>query len=116
MRARLRRGVVVCGQVVQDSFVEGGEHVELSRGKQVDEVPADVLHVPGRRLLDGGAASRQPMVLRASSGLGSRPISPSFCMRRTWWETRLFSQPSVLHNSWAGMRSPSWPESTARIS
>jgi len=34
---RLRRvvfggGVVGCGQVVQDSFVEGGEHVELSRG------------------------------------------------------------------------------------
>jgi hypothetical protein len=45
--------------VVQDSFVEGGEHVELSRGKQVDEVPADVLHVPGCRLLDGGAAGLQ---------------------------------------------------------
>src|SRR5215470_19599593 len=52
-------GVVVLSQVAQDSFVEGGEHVELSRGEQVDEVAADVLHVPGRRLLDGGAASRQ---------------------------------------------------------
>ena len=40
----------------------------------------------------------------------------SFCMRRTWWETRLFSQPSVVHSSWAGMRSPSRAESTARIS
>jgi hypothetical protein len=42
--------------VVPDSFVEGGEHVELGRGEQVDEVPADVFHVPGRGLLDGGAA------------------------------------------------------------
>src|SRR3984893_19541264 len=59
MRAFFGGGVVVFGQVAQDSFVEGGEHVELSRGEQVDEVPADVLNVPGRRLLDGGAASRQ---------------------------------------------------------
>jgi hypothetical protein len=35
-------GVVVRRQVVQDSFVEGGEHVELSRGKQANGVPADV--------------------------------------------------------------------------
>jgi peroxiredoxin Q/BCP len=29
--------------VAQDSFVEGGGHVELGRGEQVDEVPSDVL-------------------------------------------------------------------------
>src|SRR5690349_14843595 len=51
--------VVVLGEVVQYSFVEGGKHVEFSGGHQVDEVPADVLHVPGRRLLDGSAAGRQ---------------------------------------------------------
>ena len=52
-------GGVIVGQVAQDSFVEGSEHVELGRGEQIDEVPADVLHVSGRRFLDGGAAGRQ---------------------------------------------------------
>jgi hypothetical protein len=50
-------GVAACGQVMQDSFVEGGERVEFSRGEQVDEVAADVRHVLGRRLLDGGATN-----------------------------------------------------------
>src|ERR1700761_4058509 len=45
--------------MAQYSFVEGGERVELSRGEYIDEVPADVVHVPGRRLLGGGAAGRQ---------------------------------------------------------
>lgn len=45
--------------MAQHSFVQGGEHVELGRAEQVDEVPADVLHVPRRRLLNGGAAGRQ---------------------------------------------------------
>src|SRR5689334_16325533 len=52
-------GELFCGQVVQDPFVEGGERVELSWGWQVNEVPAGVFHVRGRRVLDGGAAGRQ---------------------------------------------------------
>jgi hypothetical protein len=65
---------------------------------------------PLRRRDSGGAYLRDGQdrgLCRASSGLGSRPIGPSFCMRRAWWETRLFSQPSVLHRSRAGMLSPS---------
>jgi len=40
-------GATVFGQVVQDAFVEGGEHVELSRTEQVDEAAADVRHLLG---------------------------------------------------------------------
>src|SRR6185312_17212461 len=98
MRARLRRGVVVCGQVVQDSFVEGGQHVELSRGEQVDEILADVRDVPGRRVLDGGAASRQqadhgaagvvgvglaadqPVLLHAPHLVGDTALLPAQCV------------------------------------
>ena len=39
------------------------------------------------------------MLLRASSGLGSRQINPSISMRRTWWETRLFSHPSIARRA-----------------
>ena len=84
--------------MLQDSFVEGGEHVELSRGEQVDEVPADVRHVPGRRLLDGGAASReqadqgaagvggvglaadQPVLLHAPQLVGETALLPAQCV------------------------------------
>jgi hypothetical protein len=47
------------GEVVQDSFVEGGEGVELGGGEQVDEMPADVVHVLGRCVLDGAASGGQ---------------------------------------------------------
>ena len=47
------------GEVLQDSFVEGGEHVELGGGEQVDEEPAHVAHVLGRGGLNGAAPGRQ---------------------------------------------------------
>jgi len=87
-------GVVVCGQVALDSFVEGGEQVELSRGvsrstkfrRTSSTCPGAAFSMAARP-----AGRRQTIVLRASLGLGSRLTSPSFCMRRNWWETRLFS-------------------------
>src|SRR5215831_19102127 len=39
----LREGFL--GEVMQDSFVEGGESVELGGSEQVDEMPSDVVHV-----------------------------------------------------------------------
>jgi hypothetical protein len=45
--------------VVQDSLVEGSERVQFSRGEQVNEVEADILDVPRRRVLDGSAAGWQ---------------------------------------------------------
>ena len=72
--------------------------VEFSWGHQVDEVPADVLHVPGRRLLDGGAAGRQqadhgaagvggvglaadqPVVLHAPNLVGDTAFLPAQCV------------------------------------
>jgi hypothetical protein len=53
----LREGLL--GEVVQDSFVEGGEGVELGGGEQVDEMPAHVVHVLGRCVLDGAASGGQ---------------------------------------------------------
>ena len=47
------------GEVMQDSFVEGGEGAELGGGEQVDEMPADVVHVLGRCVLDGAASGGQ---------------------------------------------------------
>ena len=47
------------GEVMQDSFVEGGEGVELGGGEQVDEMPTDVAHVLGRCVLNGLAAGGQ---------------------------------------------------------
>ena len=47
------------GEVMQDSFVEGGERVEFGGGEQVDEVPADVAHVLGRCVLNGVASGGQ---------------------------------------------------------
>jgi hypothetical protein len=44
---------------MQDPFVEGGERVEFGRGEQVDEMPADVVHVLGRRVLNGAATGGQ---------------------------------------------------------
>jgi hypothetical protein len=43
-------------EVTQDSFAEFGEGVEFRGGEQVDEMPADVLHVLGRGVLDGAAS------------------------------------------------------------
>ena len=47
------------GEVTQDSFVEGGEGVEFGGGEQVDEMPADVVHVLGRCVLNGAASGGQ---------------------------------------------------------
>jgi hypothetical protein len=47
------------GEVTQDSFVEGGEGVESGGGEQVDEMPADVVHVLGRCVLNGAASGGQ---------------------------------------------------------
>ena len=47
------------GEVTQDSFVEGGEGVEFGGGEQVDEMPADVVHVLGRCVLNGPASGGQ---------------------------------------------------------
>ena len=47
------------GEVTQDSFVEGGEGVEFGGGEQVDEMPADIMHVLGRCVLDGAASGGQ---------------------------------------------------------
>ena len=45
--------------MTQDPFVEGGEGVEFGGGEQVDEVPADVVHVLRRCVLDGAASGGQ---------------------------------------------------------
>ena len=84
--------------MLQDSFVEGGEQVELSWGEQIDEVPADVRDVPGCRLLDGGAAGRQqadqgaagvggvglaadqPVLLHAPQLVGEAALLPAQCV------------------------------------
>src|SRR5215831_8323552 len=47
------------GEVMQDSFVEGGEGVEFGGGEQVGEMPADVVRVLGRCVLDGAASGGQ---------------------------------------------------------
>jgi Glyoxalase-like domain len=47
------------GEVTQDSFVEGGEGLEFGGGEQVDEMPADIMHVLGRCVLDGAASGGQ---------------------------------------------------------
>ena len=95
--------------------VEGGQHVELSRDEQVDEVPADVRHVPGRRLLDGGAASRQQADDGAAGvvgvGLAARS-TPSFCMRRTWWNTALLPAQCVAQGRGRACGPRRDPEST----
>jgi hypothetical protein len=46
-------------EVAQDSFVKGGEHVEFGGGEQVDEMPANVVHVLGGRVLNGTAPGGQ---------------------------------------------------------
>ena len=89
---------MVLGEVVQYSFVEGGKHVEFSGGHQVDEVPANVVHVSGRRLLDSGAARRQqadhgatgvigvglaadqPVGLHAPNLVGETALLPAECV------------------------------------
>jgi hypothetical protein len=53
--------------VTQDSFVEGGEGVELGWCEEVDEVPAHVIHVLGRCVLNGAAAGRQKADHRAAA-------------------------------------------------
>jgi hypothetical protein len=62
------------------------------------------------------AGSRQIRALRPSAGLGSRTISPRSCMRRTWWDRRLFSHCTRAPSSCAGIWPVGCPESTARIS
>jgi DNA-binding transcriptional LysR family regulator len=52
-------GVGLLGEAAEHPFVEGGEHVELGRGEQVDEVPPDAFHVLGRRALDSAPPGGQ---------------------------------------------------------
>src|SRR5271156_4302445 len=47
------------GEVTQDSFVEGGQGVEFGGGEQVDEMPADVVYVLGRGILNDPASGGQ---------------------------------------------------------
>jgi hypothetical protein len=52
-------GEGLLGEVLQDSLVKGGEHVEFGGGEQVDEVPPDVVHVVRCGALDGAAPGGQ---------------------------------------------------------
>ena len=67
------------GGVTQDSFVEGGEGVEFGGGEQVDEMPADVVHVLGRCVLDGAASGGQKADPGAAAvgGVGFADDQPS---------------------------------------
>ncbi len=56
-RGLLQGGLL--GELAQDSSVEGGEGVEFGGGEQVDEMPANVLHVLLRCVLDGAAPGGQ---------------------------------------------------------
>jgi len=65
--------------VTEDSFVEGGEGVEFGGGEQVDEMPADVVHVLGCCVLNSAASGGQKADHGAAAvgGVGFADEQPS---------------------------------------
>jgi hypothetical protein len=103
--------------VAQHAFVEGGEHAEFSGAEQVDEMPADVVHVLGRCDLDGAAPGRQEADDDDAGigGIGFAADQPEVPRAPDLVESRLFSHSSETHSSRAGIRPAGCSESAARI-
>ena len=104
--------------MTQDSLVEGGEGVEFGGGEQVDEMPADVVQVLGRCVLDGAASGGQQAEHDAAGigGVGFAVDQPLLLHAPD-----LVGEPALLplqqeRSSCAGIRPAGCSESTARIS